>query len=103
MVLSRCHGVISAFRRQDKSQKDLKELISQGKVLCLGATTDPAGRVACCLRQGYSGTITFARTHNMRCGEVRLLKLCRQQGNKDLQRSSDLKEESGFVYIITEG
>lgn len=87
------------IRRQDGTQEVLKEHIRSGNAVRVGATVDPNRRLGQYQREGYSGTIIFAETQNMKKAENGLLEECKTC-SLNIQHSSNVGEKPGHVYVI---
>ena len=87
------------IRRQDATQEVLKQHIRSGRVVRVGATIDPDRRLGEYQREGYSGTMIFAETQNMKRAENGLLEECKTCG-LNIQRAANVGEKPGYVYVI---
>ena len=80
------------------TQKELHAKLSQGSRT--GSTIDPKRRAGEYRREGWTGTMYYCKTSNMRFAEDKLLKACNCPANK--QRKSNVSEDPGYVYLIVE-
>ena len=87
------------IRRQDGTQKELKQHVRSDEVDRVGATKDPNRRLGEYQREGYSGTMTFAETKNMKRAENVLLEECKTCP-RNTQKASNVGEKPGYVYAI---
>ena len=92
-------AILCMYRRENGSQEDLMSLIKRGKVIRVGSTIDPNRRLGEYRRDGYTGTMLFAETHNMKKAEDRILKECTSCSH-NIQVSSNGTEKPGYVYGI---
>lgn len=79
------------------TQASLKRLGNKG-VVRVGATTKPSSRCASYQSEGYHGTMSVARTKNMRAAENKLLK--RKNHVHNVHCSSNVPAKPGYVYKI---
>ncbi len=68
------------------------------KAIRCGLTNDPQRRKNEYSRDGYNGTMYFARTNNMKRDEQKLLNV--KDWRDNIQKRSNGQEKSGYVYII---
>ena len=91
--------VMLTCRREDVIQETLISLIQSGNIIGVGVTTVPDTRISTYQSQGYIGTMYVAKTKNMKQAENRLLEAC-QTCQLNVQRSSNVRAEDGYVYVI---
>ena len=97
--MSSCSSIHFLFcRLVETTIHDLESKARERKTIRTGATTEPERRKREYERDGYTGTMYFAATQNMKRAEDRLLAVCPCAMN--MQRTSNVKEEPGYVYII---
>jgi hypothetical protein len=89
----------SPHSRKDESQEYLIEKIKQGKIDRVGATVDPDRRLGEYRREGYRGTMVFAKTENMKKAENRILEACKSC-TRNVHSASNATENAGYVYGI---
>ncbi len=68
----------------------------------VGATKDPQRRAGEYGREGYTGTMFYARTENMKQAENRLLQDCTYAKTcaANAQKKSNAQPEPGYVYVL---
>ena len=66
----------------------------------MGSTVDVKARKSQYAHEGYSGTMSYARTENMKKAEDKVLGKRKFRDNE--QRHSNNKEKPGYVYAIKE-
>ena len=80
------------------TQSELHEIIQEYGAIRTGATVDVDRRRDEYEEDGYSGTMFFAETRNMKFAEDRLLEIRVPRYNE--QTLSNAQEEEGYVYVI---
>lgn len=94
---SRIHYLLCSLEKT--TIHDLESKATEQKTFRAGATTEPERRRGEYERDnGYTGTMYYAATQNMKKAEDRLLAVCPCAMNK--QRTSNVQEEKGYVYIL---
>jgi len=97
--MSSCSSIHFLFcRLVETTIHDLESKARERKTIRTGATTDPERRKREYEYDGYTGTMYFAATQNMKKAEDRLLAICHCKENE--QRKSNAKSEPGYVYVI---
>ena len=71
---------------------------SNKKAIRAGATKDHEQRKGQYEREGYSGTMYYANTDNMKSAEDKLFKI--KVPPENVQTRSNISEEPGYVYVI---
>ena len=68
----------------------------------VGATNNIERRRGEYQREGYSGTMYYCNTDNMKDGEDRLLNQCKSSGvcPRNVQKKSNAQASPGYVYVI---
>ena len=80
---------------------DLKAKAKQRDNIRVGATKDIERRRSEYQREGYSGTMFYFKTKNMKTAENELLKCtCEGLCPMNVQQNSNASEEEGYVYVI---
>ena len=69
-------------------------------VIYAGSTKDPEERADQHERNGFSGTMYYAKTQNMRLAENRLLKSRKGDYRYNDHETSNQDEKPGYVYLI---
>ncbi len=83
------------------SLSDLAWYIQQGQAEYTGATgRSPEKRAYEHSRNGYSGTMYYTSTSNMKRKENELIDMCRTCNNK--MRRSGMQQKPGYVYVIVD-
>ncbi len=88
-------GVVSA---QEVTQAQLHRKKILPNAPRVGSTKDPQRRAGKYGQEGYTGTMFYARTKNMKQAENRLLQDCTCAANA--QKKSNAKPGPGYVYVI---
>ena len=80
----------------------LKQKAKQGNNERVGATIDIERRRGEYQREGYSGTMYYFKTENMKKAEDELLNECKSSGvcPGNVQKASNTKADPGYVYVI---
>eukprot|EP01084_Bolivina_argentea_P021561 40062_1 len=82
------------------SLNDLVWYIESGNAVYTGGTKrDPKKRAYEHSRNGYSGTLYYCSTSNMKRTENKLIDMC---GDCNNRMRSGLPQKSGYVYVIVE-
>lgn len=79
-------------------QVDLYEIADQNFSIRCGATIDPSARAKQYERYGYSGTMYYSETQNMKKAENKLLENYTFLHN--IYERSGVDSEPGYIYII---
>ena len=80
------------------SFKELSEIADQNGAIRAGATIDPERRKRTYGADGYSGTMFYSWTENMRRAENRLFE--QHTFRHNIHNRSNCQPESGYVYVI---
>ena len=80
----------------------LKQLAKQVNNERVGATTDIERRRSEYEQKGYSGTMYYFKTANMKNAESILLNECKSSGacQRNVQKVSNAPASAGYVYVI---
>ena len=79
------------------TQNKLAEIAKKDYSIRVGSTTNPKNRAKQYEREGYSGTIYYAKTSTMKKSENELLK--NDPRHNDHKRSN-VGENPGYVYVV---
>ena len=85
---------------QLKTQRKLLELSRKRGVIYAGRSNNPRRRADQHEGKGYSGTLYYVKTKNMRKAENRLLMHRKYLHNKDRMSDRTGSVKEGYVYII---
>ena len=79
------------------SQAELNKIAQQNNSIRVGSTINPESRANQYEREGYSGTMYYAKTANMCYAENKLLEKDTRHNVHSCSNSSD---QAGYVYVI---
>ena len=86
------------LQMREVTHGQLREISEQNYAVRAGSTIDPEQRAGQYEREGYSGTMYFAKTENMNKAESKLLQDYTYTHN--VHQSSNSPSEPGYSYVI---